>query len=286
MALRIVIFGPGRVGVAFARALASSGCHVLGFVGRDPARAAAAVAAAGIGAVLPAAAHASAHVVVFAVGDDDLRAAIAQAADAAPPRPCSLWLHTSGRHGLEAFDGVPGIRRGILHPATPVPTPAAGGEPLRGALGVLVGDPRAHALLRGLSRRLGLVAIDGHGGNRPLYHAACALAANGLTALFADAASAFAASGVVRDGDGERLVAALMRGALAACEARGPVDGLTGAVRRGDADTVAAHLCELRAHAPQAAAAYLATALAALRLARTAGLDPRRADDVARVLGG
>lgn len=286
MALRIVIFGPGRVGVAFARALARSGCHVLGFVGRDPGRTAAAVAAAGVGEVLPPAAHALAHAVVFAVGDDDLRAAIEQAAAAAAPRPCSLWLHTSGRHGLEAFDGIPQIRRGIVHPATPVPKPGGGGEPLRDAPGVLVGDPRAQAMLRGLCRRLGLVPIDGHGGNRPLYHAACALAANGLTALFADAAAAFAASGVVRNGDGDRLVAALMRGALAACAERGPVDGLTGAVRRGDADTVEAHLRELRAHAPQAVPGYLATAIAALGLARAAGLDARRADEVARVLQG
>jgi predicted short-subunit dehydrogenase-like oxidoreductase (DUF2520 family) len=286
VALRIVIFGPGRVGVAFARALAASGAHVLGFVGRDPGRTAAAVAAAGVGAALPAAAHAQAHAVVFAVGDGDLRAAVDQAVAAAPPRPCSLWLHTSGRHGLEAFDGVPDIRRGIVHPATPVPAPTAAGDPLRGAPGVLVGDPRAQTLLRALCRRLGLLPIEGHGGDRALYHAACALAANGLTALFADAAAAFAASGVVRDGDGERLVAALMRGALAACAERGPVDGLTGAVRRGDADTVAAHLRALRAQAPLAAPAYLATAAAALRLARAAGLDARLAADVARVLDG
>lgn len=282
--LRIVIFGPGRVGVAFARALASARCDVLGFVGRDPDRAAAAVAAAGCGRVLAAADHGKAHVVVFAVGDDDLVGAVRAAVAAAPARPCSLWLHTSGRHGLEAFDGIAGIRRGIVHPTTPVPAPRAGDEPLRGAPGVLVGDPRAQRLLHGLCRRLGLVPFDGHGGNRALYHAACALAANGLTGLFAEAAAAFAASGVVRPGDGERLVAALMRGALQACGERGPVDGLTGAVRRGDAATVAAHLRELRAHAPAALPVYLATAQAALRLARAAGLAPARADEVAAAL--
>lgn len=284
MALRIVIFGPGRIGVAFARALARARCDVLGFVGRDPARAAAAVAAAGCGRVLAAADHVHAQAVVFAVGDDDLAGAIAAAAAAAPPRPCSLWLHTSGRHGLEVFDGLAGIRRGIVHPTTPVPAHSPGVEPLRGAPGVLVGDPRAQRLLRALCRRLGLVPFDGHGGNRALYHAACALAANGLTGLFAEAAAACAASGVVRGADAARLVEALMRGALQACGDRGSVDGLTGAVRRGDTATVAAHLCELRAHAPAAVPAYLATAHAALRLARAAGLSPMRADAVAAAL--
>lgn len=282
--LRIVIFGPGRVGVAFARALAGARCEVLGFVGRDPSRAAAAVAAAGCGRVLAPADHVRAHVVAFAVGDDDLATAIASAAAAAPPRTCSLWLHTSGRHGLEVFDGLAGIRRGIVHPTTPVPAPLPGAEPLRGAPGVLVGDPRAQRLLRTLCRRLGLVPFDGHGGNRALYHAACSLAANGLTGLFAEAAAAFTASGVVRGGDGARLVEALMRGALQACGERGPVDGLTGAVRRGDAATVAAHLRELRAQAPLAVPVYLATAHAALRLARAAGLAPARADAVAAAL--
>lgn len=286
MALRLVIFGPGRVGTAFAKRLAAARCDVLGFVGRDAGRTRAAVAAAGCGRALDAKDHVRAHVVVFAVGDGDLAASVQAAVAAAPPRPCSLWLHTSGRHGLEVFDGLPGIRRGILHPATPVPTPDAAVEPLRGAPAVLLGDVRSRRLLHGLCRRLGMVAVDGHGGDRALYHAACALAANGLTGLFADALQAMVASGVVDAAGAGAVVQGLMRGALAACAADGPVRGLTGAVRRGDADTVAAHLRALRAHAPAAAPSYLATAAAALALARQAGLAPARADAVAAVLDG
>jgi predicted short-subunit dehydrogenase-like oxidoreductase (DUF2520 family) len=284
VALAVLIFGPGRVGVAFARRLHAAGCNVLGFVGRDPERARMAVAAAGVGAACAAADHARAHVVVFAVGDADLPGAIAAAAAAAPPRPCSLWLHTSGRLGLEAFAGIAGIRRGILHPAAPVPLPAAAVDPLTGAGGVCVGDVRSMRLLRGICRRLGLVPIDGHGGDRALYHAACALAANGLTGLYAAAAGAVRASGVVADADAAAVVHGLMRGALAACAADGPEVALTGAVRRGDAEAVAAHLRALRAHQPTAVPAYLATAGCALALARAAGLPAAAAAAVAAVL--
>jgi predicted short-subunit dehydrogenase-like oxidoreductase (DUF2520 family) len=284
--LRVLIFGPGRVGVAFARRLRAAGCDVLGFVGRDAVRTRAAVDATGIGAPCDAGDHARAHVVVFAVGDGDLAGAVAGAVAAAPPRPCSLWLHTSGRHGLEVFAGIPGIRRGALHPAAPVPVPAATVDPLTGAAGVCVGDVRSMRLLRGLCRRLGLTPVDGHGGDRSLYHAACALAANGLTGLFAAAADAVRASGVVGGADADAVVLGLMRGALAACAADGPVAALTGAVRRGDAAAVAAHLRALRAQQPAAVPVYLATAGAALALARSAGLLPDAAAAVAAVLEG
>lgn len=287
MALRIVIFGPGRVGTAFARRLRSHGVDVLGFVGRDAGRAAAAVAAAGTGAVLRPQDHARAHVVVFAVGDDELPAAIAAAARAAPVRPCSLWVHTSGRHGLEVFDGLSGIRRGLLHPVAPFAADAArSAEAMVGAPGVYAGDPAALRLLQGLCRRLDLVPIAGAPGDRALYHAACALAANGLTALCAAAAEAFARSQVVTAADAPRLLLALMRAALQGCAEQGPAHALSGPVRRGDAATVALHLRALRAHTPQLVPLYTATAAVALQLARSAGLAEDRARAVAAVLGG
>ncbi|MFN7671521.1 MAG: DUF2520 domain-containing protein [Planctomycetota bacterium] len=286
VALRVLIFGPGRVGTAFARRLRAAGCDVLGLVGRDAARTAAASAAIGLAAPCTAADHPRAHVVVFAVGDGELGGAVAAAAAAAPPRPCSLWLHTSGRHGLEVFAGIPGIRRGVLHPAAPVPLATATFDPLAGAAGVCVGDVRSMRLLRGLCRRLGLQPVDGHGGDRALYHAACALAANGLTGVFAAAADALRASGVVDTESVGTVVAGLMRGALVGCAADGPVTALTGAVRRGDAEAVAQHLRALRALQPAAVPVYLATAGCALNLARQAGLPPAAAAAVAAALDG
>jgi predicted short-subunit dehydrogenase-like oxidoreductase (DUF2520 family) len=73
----------------------------------------------------------------------------------------------------------------------------------------------------------------------------------------------------------------LIRGAAANLEI-GPVAALTGPVRRGDAETVAAHL---RALSPGDRELYLLLAREALRLAREAGLSAEAGDRVARALG-
>lgn len=286
MALRIVIFGPGRVGTACAMRLVRSGtAEFLGFVGRDAGRTAAAVAAAGAGRSLRASEHAAANVVLFAVPDHELRAAIAAAAQAAPPRAGCSWVHTSGRFGLEVFDGVPGIRRGALHPAAPFADAAHGAAAMSGAPGVFVGDDDARAQLRELCAALGLAPIEARAGDRVLYHAACALAANGLTALFDAAAQAFAASGVLGEDPARAVTAALMQAAVAGSAAQGPGPALSGPVRRGDAETVAAHIAALRARAPAVLPVYLATARLALELAAAAGVDPARVRALRELLG-
>jgi predicted short-subunit dehydrogenase-like oxidoreductase (DUF2520 family) len=286
VALRVVIFGPGAVGTAFGQRLMRRGVDVLGFVGRDVVRTMRAlrwVAPEGVRGLQPFH-HVHAHVVLFAVGDDELRAAVRGAAAAAPPRPCSLWVHTSGRHGLDVFDGVPGIRRGALHPVAPFPDGPRGRDAMQGAPAVITGDANALRLLRGLCRRLDLVPVAGADGDRVAYHAACALAANGLTALFAAAVDTFVASRVVEPADARRLTAALMRAAVAGCEERPAHEALSGPVRRGDAVTVAAHVAALRGAEPALLPLYVASSRAALRLAIAAGLPVDRAAAVTAAL--
>ena len=284
MALRIVIVGPGRVGTACARRLVRAGAELLGFVGREIGRTQAAVDSAGSGCVLPAAAAASAHVVLFTVGDADLADAIAAVAAVAPPRRCSLWLHTSGRFGLEVFANVPGrFRRGALHPLVPFADAVAGDAAMAGAPAVLEGDADSGRLLRRLCTLLGLVPVPWSGGDRLLYHAACALAANGATALWSAVDDTFAAAGLpveVRS----PLAVALLHAALQACTQRGAAAALSGPVRRGDAATVSAHRLRLAERAPPVAPVYLALMQVALRLARQSGLSPQQAEAIAAAL--
>mgnify|MGYP000969788414 CR=1 FL=1 len=287
MALRVVIFGPGRVGTAFGQRLLRSGVDVVGFVGRDVERTLRSIrwiAPAGVRAAQPSH-HAEAHVVLFAVGDNELRDAVLGALRAAPPRPCSLWVHTSGRHGLEVFDGVPDVRRGTLHPVAPFADGPRGLEAMTGAPAVITGDENAMVLLGGLCRRLGLVPVVGAEGDRTLYHAACALAANGATGLFAAALDAFAASGVVDAARARALTAALMHAAVDGSAVHGPAAALSGPVRRGDVATVRAHLDRLRAMAPAGVPAYVAMSRIALELARTAGLPAPAVAALHDVLG-
>lgn len=287
--LRIAIVGPGRVGRAFGRRLSRQRVRLLGFVGRDAAAGVAAAAWCGAGRGLQMAELGTAHVVVFAVGDGELAAAVAAAATAnAGARQATLWLHTSGRHGLEVFAaaGHPRRRFGALHPVAPFPDAETGCRTMTGAPAVLLGGAEVESLLVRLSGLLGLEPIPAGAGDRVLYHAACALAANGLTALRALVDGLFAAAGGLAPAASARLAGALMANALRACDALGPGAALSGPVRRGDAATVAAHLASIGAAAPETGPAYRALMRAALALAEAQGLPAERAAAVRAALDG
>jgi predicted short-subunit dehydrogenase-like oxidoreductase (DUF2520 family) len=284
--LRIVIVGPGRVGAAMARRFVLAGADVRGLLGRSPERTAAAVQWSGAGAALDWSDLPRAHVVVFAVGDADLAAAIALAVEHGAHRRCALWLHTSGRHGLEVFDAAAGhgVRRGALHPVAPFADAASGLQAMAGAPALCEGEPRSERLLRRLCTLLGMVPLLVQGLDRACYHAACALAANGTTALRAVVDAAFAAAGPLPLAQRRLLAESLMAAALHGSRERGPGAALSGPVRRGDAGTVAEHLGALTASAPVAVPSYRALMLQALSLAEAQGLDAARASAVRRVL--
>lgn len=302
MVLRIAIVGPGRVGIAFARRFVRSGVEVLGFVGRDRARTESCIGNLGVDRanlrVLTWPDVQSAHVVIFAVGDSELPAAI-EAAASVGGRPCSLWLHTSGRHGLEVFAKARplGVRVGALHPLLPFGSVQT--QSMQGALALLLGEPRSMRLLHRLCQLLELQTIVCAAGsayehsasehnsiehNRPLYHAACALAANGATALFGLASDLLLRAGGIAKQDGDRIVASLMQAAVASSEQHGAGPALSGPVRRGDAETVTAHLAAMNAAAMTAVPAYVALMNGALSLARDQGLAPADCERLASAL--
>ncbi len=250
---------------------------LLGYLGRSRASAERACAFAGAGQPLSFADLGSAHVIVFAVSDPELEAAVRNAVLAVPPRPCSLWIHTSARFGLEALLPLAGkgVRLGALHPLMPFADAASAEAQLNGKPATLIADPRARHLLLVLCERLGLVPVWAQpGGERALYHAACALAANGLTALRSLVDTAFAASQCLDPSDAARVADSLMRAALDACAGRGPTAALSGPVARGDAETLRLHRRSLLVAAPELDPAYRALMSACVPLAQQRGLSP------------
>ncbi|MEI6129871.1 MAG: Rossmann-like and DUF2520 domain-containing protein [Planctomycetota bacterium] len=274
MAIRLAILGPGTVGRALGRCFVEAGVDLLGFVGRNDQSAALAVAFAGRGRVLQLHELVFAHVVVIAVPDPLLPEIVRAAAAAAPGRSCSLWLHTSGRYDLEVLmplrNGT--VRLGALHPVAPFPDAASGMPKLAGRPALLLGDARARRLLERLAVLLGMQPMHSSGGDRLLYHAACALAANGLTALRAAVDRVFAESCVLRPQDAEQLAQALMSAGLQACQERGAYKALSGPVVRGDAKTVAMHRAALHKVAPDLDSVYRALMSQALLLASARGV--------------
>jgi predicted short-subunit dehydrogenase-like oxidoreductase (DUF2520 family) len=278
---RIAVVGPGRVGAALGRRWVESGLDLIGFLGREPARAARAVAFARAGRVLRDVGElGAATVVLLAVPDDALAAVAAEAAAARAPRRASLWFHASGFHpaSILAPLSAAGARIGAMHPVCPFPSDELGYRGMPGQPAVIEGPRASRRPLAVLARRALLVPLAIEAADRPLYHAACALAANGATALFDAAAVTFARSAPELAARGGELTRALMQAALEAIAGAGPERALSGPAARGDVEVVAAHLAALRRAAPELLPLYAALTRRAAAVAERAGtLEPRAA---------
>lgn len=274
----VVILGAGRMGQGLGLALQQAGHQVL-LVSRTAHP-----------VVAPLRLHAgdrpdalrSAKIMLLAVPDGAITPVAAELASENGIGPHHAVLHLSGlldRHALDPLAGS-GAALGSFHPLQTVSDPATAPARLRGAYAGIEGDDRALGAARELAEALGMTAVRLAPSAKPAYHAGAAMAANYTTVLAAVAERLATSAGVAPE-VARRLYLPLIQGAVANLDA-GPEAALTGPVRRGDAETVAAHL---RALAPGDRALYLLLAREALRLARSAGLSEEAAQRVERVLG-
>jgi predicted short-subunit dehydrogenase-like oxidoreductase (DUF2520 family) len=273
----VAILGAGRMGQGLALALQQGGREVfllsrtvhpvsppLRLHGSDRA-----------GAVRQA------EVILLAVPDGAITPVAVQLASDGAIDPRHVVLHLSGlldRSALQPL--VPtGAALGSFHPLQTVVDPASARDRFRGAYAGIEGDQRALATARRLADTLEMTAVPIPPSAKPAYHAGATIAANYTTVLAAMAERLAASAGVPPE-VARRLYLPLIRGAIANLDV-GPAAALTGPVRRGDAETVAAHL---RALPPGERELYVLLGREALRIAREAGLSPEAADRVARVL--
>ncbi len=272
---RFAVLGPGRVGGALARRWREAGMPLLGFCGGRLASVARAIEFCAGGEVFAELGDlAVAELVLVAVPDAVLPELAKAAAAAGAARPEALWLHCSGYHSLEVLQPLVehcGIRVGSLHPACPFPDLDRGYAGMAGKPGVLAGTEDDRAELTALAERAALRPVWMPAADRIGYHAACALAANGLTALHDLVVERFRSSCELESSDAAALADALFAGALAACVVSGARDALSGPVVRGDLAVVEAHLGALRG-APLAASVYRSLMRRAADLAAARGL--------------
>lgn len=214
-------------------------------------------------------AAAVAPLVLLAVPDGAIASVAAELAAAGAVGPGQVVLHASGAldSGALAPAAAAGAWTGSWHPLqTLTGPPRRAAALLRGARVALEGHPQAVAAGRDLALAVGAVPMDLPPGAKPLYHAAAALAANGLVALAGAAVQAWAAAGL----DPAQALPALLpliRGAVVNLGRLGLPAALTGPVARGDAGTVALHLAALARAAPDLVGLYTELSRAALRLA-------------------
>lgn len=279
------VIGPGRVGTALALALADAGHPVVAVAGRSTdddavTRFRSAVPSARV--ATPSQMAATVDLVLLTVGDDSLQPLVRDLAAGDAVRAATCWVHTSGRHGTSVLRllAAAGGRVAACHPAQTFPTPDAGRQALAGTAWAVTAAPDDRQWAHALVDALGGSPFDIGEGDRVRYHAALAVGSNGTSAVVALARDLLLSVGVAEPG---RFLTPLVTSSVTHAAERGAA-ALTGPVRRGDRDTVAAHLDDLRAAMPEAVPAYRALARLALSYARRAGLDEQRAGAIRTIL--
>ncbi|MFE9697788.1 Rossmann-like and DUF2520 domain-containing protein [Streptomyces sp. NPDC006270] len=269
--LTVGVVGAGRVGPALAASLKLAGHRPVAVSGVSAAsRRRAAELLPDVPLVEPAEVLARAELVLLTVPDDVLPTLVEGLVGTGAVRPGQLLVHTSGRYGTRVLD--PALRAGALplalHPAMTFTGTAVDVQRLAGcSFGVTAPEElrlAAEALVIEMGGEPEWIAEE----SRPLYHAALALGANHLVTLVAQSMELLAKAGVTAP---DRMLGPLLGAALDNALRSGDA-ALTGPVARGDAGTVAAHIGELREHAPQAVAGYLAMARATADRALAHGL--------------
>lgn len=271
----IAIVGPGRMGQGLGLALIVSGAEVR-MLGRRRRE-----LAGGLRLVTrdwrPTLAETD--LVLIATRDDAINNAARDLADLGAIHARHVVLHLSGRLGRSALSSLErtGAGLGSVHPLQTIADPLTAPARLRGVWAAVEGDSRALEAAASLSRRLGMQPVTVSEEGKPAYHAGAAILAN-YTVTLADLSARLAEAAGMEPEVARRMYLPLLGGVLQNLEGMPPVEALTGPIRRGDAETVKAHLQALTGEDLEA---YKALGRATLRLAVEGGLD----EDTALVIG-
>lgn len=285
MSDRLVMVGPGRMGLALGGALHHAGAlESLTFFGRSsepPPH--------------PLFDRRDVHyqmglrrppegttVIVLAVPDDTLHQVANELGHTGPAPPACVALHLSGALSTDVLAPMHGAGYiiGSLHPLQTVADAWSGVERLSGCAYAIAGEPGALTATRRI-----VAALDGRPlvippALRPVYHASAVFASNYVLAATAAVARTLTEAGI-DERDAVAAALPLMRGTMDNIEQLGLGPALTGPVARGDVDTVRLHLSRL---SPRERRLYSALGLETVRLARAVGLDPDRAEALESLL--
>ncbi len=235
------VIGPGRLGTALATSLAAAGLRC------DRVRATDAAQADRVAPALPElrvdhwddpADGPWAAVVLVCVPDPQIETVGRRLAPELGP--AGVVLHTSGRLTSDELDACrrPGVAVGSWHPLQTFTGDRVSPSRWRGVPCAIEGDPAAVTVAHALSVALGASPWTIRPEVKPRYHAAAAVASNLTHLLVAGARDVMRSCGLPDDLGLWPLVRDSTRSALE----HPNLDGLTGALARGDDDAVGRHL--------------------------------------------
>jgi predicted short-subunit dehydrogenase-like oxidoreductase (DUF2520 family) len=282
--LRVGVVGAGRVGAVLGAALRAAGHDVVAAAGEsDASRRRMAELLPGVPRRKPTAVAKACDLLLLAVPDDMLDNVVTTLADSGALHEGQYVVHTSGRHGLAVLEPARRVGAHVvaMHPAMTFTGTPVDLDRLPGCVFGLTADDVDRALVEQLVADLHGTPMWVPEEMRTLYHAGLAHGANHLVTLVTEAMEILTAAGAHDPAGTLRpLLTAALDNALEHGDA-----ALTGPIVRGDLGTVAAHLRDIEANAPQTLPSYLAMARATLARVVTDGrLVPLRAERIRGVL--
>jgi predicted short-subunit dehydrogenase-like oxidoreductase (DUF2520 family) len=230
----------------------------------------------------PADAVRPAEFVLIATPDDSVPDVVEMLAQSGAIKRDQAVLHLSGlldSSALSALAGT-GAALGSFHPLQTIADPATAAERLAGSFVGLEGDDRAIEAGERLAKTLRMTPVRVTSASKPAYHAAATIVAN-YTVVLVGIAERLAREAGVPPEQAHKIYLPLLDGALQNLKTMTPGQALTGPVRRGDVRTIEAHLEALEAADRKV---YRELGLAALELAKTAGLDEKAVKNVVKAL--
>ncbi|MEO5510705.1 MAG: Rossmann-like and DUF2520 domain-containing protein [Longimicrobiales bacterium] len=289
MSERIVIVGPGRMGLAVGAALHESGdVERVTFFGRamepppHPLFETMQESGAPGYRMLPSALPADTSIVLLAVPDRAIPEVAYDLTRMGPtPSACTV-LHLSGAISTDVLSPLHavGYAVGSIHPLQAIADPWISGDRLIGSAFAIAGEPAAVNAARRLVQALQGLALVIPPSLRPVYHAAAVMVSNYTIALVGMGARLLMEAGVPEK-DAVPALLPLLRGTVSNLEHLGIPAALTGPIPRGDTDTIRLHLARL---SDRDRVLYCGLGLEMLDLARGAGLNADRAAEIEALL--
>lgn len=284
----IAIVGCGRVGTALAVSLCKAGFQVKVLWSRDSCKAGRIALQCGAKGALSLAEAATGADAVFLTVLDSVIGKVAHDM-AGELRGSDLsgkcFYHMSGALTADALAPLKSMGGSCasVHPLQTFPDVDMAIRTLPGSLFCAEGDEAAVQLseriveaMGGKFRRIGT-------GMKGLYHASAVLASPLLMALVATAAEGMRECGLDLESAREGL-AKLSAATVDAFVKLGPELGLTGPFVRGDAITIGHNLHAMSANFPDMLPIYLILAKKDLEIARKAGTDQGKLDEISRIM--
>jgi predicted short-subunit dehydrogenase-like oxidoreductase (DUF2520 family) len=281
----IAIAGTGKVAQTLGRLLSDAGESVVAIAGRNAERVAKAaefISPRTIPARIEELPGLASHLLI-AVADTAVESVASLLARSGFLR--GVALHTCGAKGPQALAILAreGVSCGALHPIHSFASAEEGVSSLAGSSFAIDGDPVAIEWAFSIATLLGGRSVYVRAEDRALYHAAAVMTSSYIVALIHAAVEMLQAAGI------GRLTALTALAPLARTCAEnslnlGPLEALTGPIRRGDSSTVQLHLNALRNLPGQVRQLYRSAGQVVVQMALSRGLPEAKAVEIEELL--